>query len=550
MSRVSRRDIGRLGLLAGASIVLGRCGPGEETQTGNRAAASAGEMVLNRGNAAEPQTLDPHLITGNWESDIEGDLIIGLTAENARGEAVAGAAERWETSEDGLTWTFHLRDHQWSDGKPVTADDFVFAWRRILDPKLASTSAYFLHLVKNGKAVNTGKLPPTALGVSAPDAKTLVVNLEYPAPYLVQMLTHSSLHPVPRHVVEAKGNAWTRPGSYVGNGAYTLSEWVPNDRVTLLKNPRFYDAQNVKIDRVVFHPTSDYEAALRRLRAGELDMQSKMPTGRIDWIRANIPETIDPKPILTVEYYPFNLARKPLQDVRVREALSLALDRETLQNKVVKVGYPPAYSIVPPGTANYPGGVALPFKDMPFPQRLERARQLMQDAGYGPNKPFKTTMSVRSASAEARRVPAAIQEMWRQIFVDAEIVQMDAAVFYNQLRQHDFDIGLAGWVGDFNDAANFLDLFRTGNTNNNGQYRNPAYDALLDRANLERDLGRRGELLAEAEALMLRDHPLIPSFFAVSTNLVQPYVKGWITNINNSNRTRWLWVERAAERQP
>lgn len=503
-------------------------------------------MVYYRGNAAEPDTLDPHLAQGTWEDDIIGDLLMGLTTLDASGEAIPGAATSWDVADDGLTWTFHLRNHLWSDGEPVTADDFAFAFRRILDPATASTYAYYVYPILNAEAVNAGDLPLDALGVEAPDDLTFIVHLEHPAPYLAEFMTHHTTLPVPRHVVEALGDRWSRPGNFVSNGAYVLSEWIPNDHVTAVKNPLFFDADNVAIDRVIYYPTSDYVAALQRFRAGELDTQARLPPLQIDWIRQNLPDAIDLEPTLTVEYISLNMAREGLDDVRVREALSLALDRETIVNRIRRMGNPPAYSMIPPGIANYPGGVRLPFADTPQDERIARARQLMEQAGYGPDRQLHIGLAVRSASADARRVPAAIQQMWRRIYVDADIEQSDAAVFYALMQEHDFDAGIAGWVADFNDASNFLDLLRTGNSNNYGNYSNPEYDALLDAAEVEQDLQARGRILARAEEIALNDHAWLPEFFGVSQALVQPYVKGWESNINEKNRTRWLSIDEAA----
>jgi oligopeptide transport system substrate-binding protein len=533
---------------AGGAALLAACGesPASRQAAASAAAGRPGEVVLQRGNAAEPMSLDPHHAQGTWENNIIGDLLVGLTAEAADGEPIPGAAEAWEQSTDGKTWTFRLRDHFWSDGKPVTAEDFVFAWRRILDPKTASSYAYYLYLVKNGAAVNKGDMPLSLLGVSARDARTLVVELENPAPYLLQYMTHYTTFPVPRHVVEEKGDAWARAGSYVGNGAYVLTEWSPNDHVTLEKNARFYDAENVKIDRTIFYPTTDYEAALKRLRAGELDIQDRLPSQQIDWLKANMPEILHLDSILATEYLTCNQTRKPLDDVRIREALSLAVDRETITGKITRVGEVPAYAIVPIGIANYPEGVALGFKALGFPERLKRAQELMRAAGYGPDNFLRTTLLIRSAAPTARRVPVAIQQMWKLIYVDAQILQQDAAIFYSRIQTGDFDIANPGWVADFNDASNFLDLLRKDNPNNYGRNDNPAYDRLLDQASTELDLEKRGALLAEAESLALAAHAWIPIFYGVSGGLVRPYVKGWIDNAADTHRTRWLSIDESA----
>ena len=541
----------RWGLL-GTAVLLAACGQGDGSVSANGTGAVPGEVVFHRGNGSEPDTLDPHLAQGNWESHIIGDLILGLTTDGPNGEAIPGAAERWDVSADGLTWTFHLRAHVWSDGEPVTAHDFVYAYRRILDPATASDYAWYLYQIKNAAGVNSGALPGTELGVEATDDRTFVVHLENPAPYLAEYMTHQTTFPVPAHVVEVHGDAWSRPGNYVSNGPYVLTGWVPNDRVTAVKNPLFYDADNVAIDRIIYYPTSDYVAALQRFRAGELDMQSVLPSLQIDWIKENLPETIDQQPTLTVEYLTVNFGREAFQDPRVREALSLALDRETIVEQIRRTGNPPAYSIVPPPIANYPAVSRLHYAEVPHHERIGRAKALMEDAGYGPDNRLSFRLAVRSASADARRVPAAIQQMWREIYADAEIEQSDAAVFYNLLQEQDFDVGIAGWVADFNDASNFLELIRTGNGNNYGMYSNPEFDALLDQASAEQDLEVRGQLLARAEAIALRDHALIPEFFGVNRAMVQPYLKGWVTNVNDNVRTRWLSIDEAgrAERFP
>ena len=257
-----------------------------------------GQSLLTRGNGAEPDSLDPHFAGGLAEENILDDLMVGLTTLDAAGRPIPGMALNWTTAPDGLTWTFHLRAASWSDGKPVTAGDFVFAWRRLLDPKTASRYAANLWILKNAQAVSEGKMPPEALGVSAPKPDTLVVTLEHAAPYLPELLTHPSALPLPSAIVAAKGAAWARPGAYVSDGAYLLKEWMPNDHITLAKNPRFYDAAKVAIDTVVYLPTSDADAALRRFRAGELDLQSPVPATEIDWLRANLKGVLHVTPAL------------------------------------------------------------------------------------------------------------------------------------------------------------------------------------------------------------------------------------------------------------
>jgi oligopeptide transport system substrate-binding protein len=533
------RRIALFALIAFA-FVVSACGDAQPP-----AASAPAENVLRRGNNSEPRSLDPHYIQDQYESNIVGDLMMGLTVDGPDGISIPGAAESWETSEDGLTWTFHLRAHNWSDGTPVTADDFVYAWQRMMVPDTAAPYASLLYIFKNAQAVNTGAMPPEALGARAIDAATLELTLENPAPYLPELMSNFTTYPVPRHVVEEKGSDWTKVGSYVGNGPFALTEWVPNDHITLDKNPGFYDAANVAIERVIYFPTSDTDAALRRFRARELDLMDELPIAQIDWLRARMPEAVRIEPFLGVEYIPINMTHAPFDDVRVREALNLALDRNAITEQILRLGYPPAYAVVPPGTANYPGGSQMAFAGMTMEERIARAQALMAEAGYGPETRLSTSLLVRSTGADARRVPAAIQQMWRAIYVDLEIVPADGAVAGARLQEGDFDLGLSNWVADFNDARNFLFLLMAdGSGKNYARYANPDFDALIYASDAERDPARRGALMAEAEALALSDYPWIPVYFLVTRDLVQPYIEGWISNAEDVNRTRWLSFER------
>jgi oligopeptide transport system substrate-binding protein len=497
--------------------------------------------TLYWGNAAEPESLDPSLAQGVQEDTIIGDLMVGLMTADAHARPIPGMAQSWTTSEDGLTWTFKLREALWSDGVPVTADDFVFSWRRILDPKTAAPYAYFLDVIKNAKPVNKGKMPLTALGVQALDPRTLEITVEHPVPYLLEMLMHMTMVPEPRHVVEAKGKNWTKPGTYVSNGAYTLTEWVPNDHITSIKNPNFYDATNVTLERVIYYPTDDYGAALQRLRAGQLDVQDRLPGEQIDWIKRHMPEMIDPVPQLIIDFITVNHSRKPFDDIRVRTALNLAVNREAVTQKVTHVGYVPAYNLVPPNIANYPGGNSFAFRSLSYGQRISQAQNLMRQAGFGPDKRVEATYMIRATTAGTyRAVAAALQQMFALVYVDVSITPNDMAIFYDSIQSHDFDIAQPGWSADFNDASNFLDIFRAGGGNNWGQYKNPVYDSMLDAAQQDADIISRGRKLAQAEALLLQDQALMPLFFWVSGNLVRPYVKGWIGNNLDQHRSRWI----------
>ena len=500
--------------------------------------------TLHRGNGAEPGSLDPAQIDTEAEDDVVADLLTGLMVNGPDARPTPGIALSWTTAPDGLSWTFKLRESAWSDGAPLTADDFVFAWRRVLDPTVAGPYAYFLYILKNATAVNAGKMPLTALGVKALDPLTLEIQLEHPAPYLLEMLNHMSMYPVPRHVVQAKGKAWTRPGNYVGNGAYVLTEWVPNEHITMIKNPRFYDAANVHIEKVIFYPTDDYGAALQRFRAGELDTQTRMAAQQIDWIRANIPQTISATPILSLEYLVVNQSRKPFNDIRVRTAMNMVIIREAITDKIRRVGDVAAYNVVPPGIENFPGGNAFPFKSLSYAERTAQAQSLMRQAGFGPDNRVKTTFMIRSTTAgSTRAVAAALQQTFALIYIDAAIVPNDFAVFQNVTHAHDFDIADSAWGADFNDAATFLNLFITGGGDNIGLYSNPAFDAKLAEAQNDIDLQSRGRKLAEAEAILLKDQAVMPLFFWTDPGMAWPYVKGYIHNNSNKNRSRWLSID-------
>ena len=506
--------------------------------------AQGDSRTFHRGNGAEPGSLDPALVQSETEDNILGDLVIGLMQMAPDAGPMPGMAERWTTSPDGLTWTFHLRQALWSDGVPVTAEDFVFGWRRMVDPATAAPYAYLFYPVQNAQAVNTGKLKPQMLGVRAPDARTFEVTLGHPAPYLLEMLTHMSTYPHPRHVVEAKGKSWAKAGNFVGNGPYVLREWVPHERITVTKNPLFYDAATVALEKVVFYPTDDYDAALRRMRAGELDSNTRIPAQDIDWIRANMPEIYHPVPQFSVEYVAVNHTRKPFDDIRVREAINLALSRETVTGKIRRVGDVPAYGIVPPNMANYPGGQSFAFQAMTTAARLARAQELMRQAGFGPANRLRTSYMIRSTAAGSyRAVAAAIQQMLALVYIDVVILANDFASFTSVTTIHDFDICQPAWLADFNDAESFLTLFLTGGGNNWGAYSNPQFDAKLAASQQEVEPAARGRLLAEAEAILIRDQAIMPLFFWVTPSIVRPYVKGWISNPTDFHRSRWLSID-------
>lgn len=497
---------------------------------------------INRGNGGEPKSLDPHHIDGTWESNVDGDLFEGLVAPDAAGRPIPGIATHWETSTDGLTWTFHLRRSLWSDGVPLTAQDFVFGWERLLDPANAAPYAYNMWVVKNARPISDGKLPPSALGVSAPDDYTLIVHLEHPAAYLPQLLMHQTAYPLPRHLVVKLGSAWSQQRNIVSDGAYMVKDWVPNDHVTLTKNPRYYQAAQVRIQTVRYFDTTDSQAALMEFRGRQIDTQNPYPALAIDWMRTNIPGAIRSVPYLGIDYIALNVTHKPLDNVRVREALNLAYNREVIAGKIRRIGEMPAYSMVPPGVANYPNAGAMDFKTQPYAARIARARALMAAAGYGPQHRLRLSY-LTSTNPDQRRSAALVQQMLSQIYIDMTIRSVELQILYSRMQQHDFDIANAVWIADFDDASNFLDLLRTGGDNNYGNYSNPKFDALLDQAQQTVDPVTRGRIMQQAEDIALTDYAWVTCYYQVTDDIIQPWVKGWIPNLLGYNRSRWLWIE-------
>ncbi|HVZ92176.1 MAG TPA: peptide ABC transporter substrate-binding protein [Rhizomicrobium sp.] len=528
--------------VAGAGATLAFRGSPEQ---GFRLSTADGK-TLNRGNGAEPDTLDPHKAQGQWEYNVIGDMFLGLMTEDAAGDPTYGACESYSASADGLVYTFRIRDHAWSDGVPVTAQDFVYSFRRIANPKFAAQYVSILYPIKNMEAAASGRVPVEDIGVRAIDERTLEITFRFQVPYIAQLLTHFASFAVPRHVVEKHGEDWLRPENIAVNGPYKLKEWLPNDHIELVKNEKFYDARNVRIERVLFYPTQDAEAALKRMRGGEFDLlDDSLPPQKIDWLRKNMAKELRLAPFILSQYVQFNLKRKPFDDIRVRQALSLAIDREIICSRVERAGEQPAYALIPPGIAGYSGRAQAKFRSMPMSARIATARRLLAEAGYGPSNPLTFDYCMIMTS-EVKLVSVALQEMWRQIGATVRLIPSETQVHYATLRKHDFQAAWSGWVADYRDAKNYLFLFQSSTTDMNyGNYANAKFDALVAQSDNARDPHLRERLLEQAEQIVLDDAAIAPVYFGVTRDLVSPQVKGWISNNINVNRTRFLWLDRA-----
>ncbi len=531
--------------IASAALVLGACG-GPNSQSAS--SSSASETTMRRGVGSNPDSVDPHKAQGTWENDVIGDMFIGLFTEDAKSKPIPGIAESWVVSDDQLTWTFKLRQTNWSDGVPLTAKDFEYSLQRLLNPKtLGAVYASIQYPLKNAEAVNGGKMTPDKLGVKALDDYTLEVKLEHPAPYLPGLLKHYTAFPVPKHVIDKVGDQWTRPENMVVNGPYKLAEWRSGDFIRLTKNDAFDDAANVCFKEVVIYTQSDHDAMVRRAQAGDIDMNNSFPTGQLEETNKKLPGWPRVSPMMATTYIAANTTKAPFNDARVRKALALAMDREYITQEILKGGEIPAYGFVPEGLNGYPQTASFAWKSMPRADRLKEAAALLQQAGYGPGKPLSFEYLFR-ASGNNPRIAPVLQDNWKEIapWVDAQIRQVETKDLYKQMQSKDFILSDAGWVADFNDAYNFLYLLdsRTGPMNYGG-YTNKQYDALIDQSNVELDPAKRAAILRQAEELMLSETGVLPLLTRVTQDIVSPTISGYEDNPEDIHRTRFMCRKKA-----
>ncbi len=506
--------------------------------------AADAETVLHRGNRSEPASLDPHKVQTVYENNIVQDLFEGLTAYDAAGGIVPAVAASWDVSADGRRYIFHLRDDLvWSDGAALTARDVVFSFRRLMDPKTAALYAQLFYLVQNGRDVNTGALPVESLAVRAPDALTVEIELTGPAPYFPQILANGFAAVLPRHAIETFGDEWANPGTMVSNGAFTLKRWAPQDRIEMERNAAFHDAQNVAVDKVFYYPTADSTSAVARFRAGDLDIQFEFPPEQVKALRKMLPDEVRLTPALVTFYLALNTDILRLADARVRRALSMAIDRQVLTDKVRGVGEVPAMSFVPPVIANYTPPRA-EFADLSMDDRRAEAVRLLRAAGYGPGNPLRLSYAYSSAT-ENRRLAVVIAAMWKLIGVEAVLLNHEGKIHFSSLRQGDFEVGFAGWSADYNDASTFLYTLQSTTVNANySRYNSAEFDTLMREASQTADATARAALMRQAEIRMLADQPIIPLYFNVTKYLVSKRVKGWIDNSIEAHLSRYLSVER------
>jgi len=500
-------------------------------------------QVLYRGNGEEPQTLDPHRASGVPSAHILRDLFEGLTTEAPDGSIIPGAAMRWNISRDGRLYTFYLdREARWSNGDPLTAEDFVFSLRRSADPVTASNSAHMLLPILNAREVIGGQKPPSELGVAQLDEFTLQITLVDPTPYFLGLLTHSITYPVHRASLEALGDRFSRAGNLVSNGAFVLKRWEVRSFIELEINRQYRDAEHTLLQRVLYLPIEDLSTEVKLFRAGELDWTYEVPNNQFQWLQRNYAAELMVSPWLGSYFLGFNLTREPFKDnPALRRALVLAIDRGVLTEKVTQFGEQPSFALIPPGIGDYEPSVP-EYADWTQEERNEQARQLYLQAGYSEDKPVEVEIRYNT-SENHKKIALAVASMWKQVLgVRTALVNEEWKVFLqNREQKYVTQVFRAGWVSDYNDPYSFLELFRSGHGRNDYGYSNATFDALLEEIAQERIPARRGRMMVEAERVLLDDNPIIPLYAYVAKRLVDQHVKGWQNNVMDHHYSRYIY---------
>jgi len=529
MTRRSWRIVAALALPG----LLGGCG---KAAAPGSAASQGVRQVLRYGNTAEPQDLDPQTVQGVPEFHILTALFEPLLEADPKDlHPIPGLASSWEVSPDGLVMTFHLRDNiRWSDGSPITTDDFLLSWKRMISPKLASEYAYvFYNYVVGARDYYDGKTTDfSTVGLKAPDARTLQVTLMSPTPFLPKIIANSYVwDAVPIKVLlkygalDDRSTQWTRAGNLVASGPFMLKEWTPNVRITVVRNPNYWDAAHVKLDEVQFIPTEDIPAEERMFRAGQIDRTQEVPTEKIATYQSKHPELLHIDPYLGVEYYRFNVTKPPLDDKRVRKALALAIDRESIVAHVTLGNQAPAYAVSPPNDTGYTPRARLTGT-------LDDARRLLAEAGYPGGKGFPTIQLLYNTNSNNKKVAEAIQEMWRRnLGISIELLNQEWKVYLDTQHTHGYQLERSAWIADYPDPHVFLEIWETGNGNNDTLWSNAEYDRLLHQALAARDEASRYEIYQKMDAILVDECPVIPIYYYTRPYLMSPKVKGYSPNL-------------------
>ena len=505
------------------------------------------KQIFHFGNGSEPQGIDPHIVTGVPEHHILISLCEGLTIPNAYDDDnLPGAAESWSISDDGKTYIFKLRKNgKWSNGDPVTADDFVWSWKRILTASLGSQYPDMLYYLVGAQEYHTGVTDDfESVGVKAIDTYTLEVKLNAPTPFFTGLLSHYSTWPVHKETVlkygsiDDRNGEWTRPGNFVCNGAFNLKSWELNNKIVVEKNPLYWDASTVQLNQIHYYPVSNVMTEDRMFRAGQLHLTSTLPSQKCPvYLEENNPDLrIDP--YMGTYFYRLNTTNPYLNDVRVRKALAYSIDRRLLVDKVTKCGQIPAYSFTPPGSNGYEPTTSIPFDP-------ELAKQLLFEAGFNSENKFPKLEILFNTNEDHRKIALAIQQMWQQnLGIEVELVNQDWKVYLSREMVGDFQVSRAGWIGDYEDPNTFLDLMRPNRGNNKTGWENMEYDSIVAQANSTNDQSERYELLKQAERILIDEMPIIPLYTYVRSYQLSPDVKGFSPHILDHHHPKYIYLER------
>ncbi|PMH41909.1 oligopeptide ABC transporter substrate-binding protein OppA [Vibrio sp. 10N.286.49.B3] len=488
----------------------------------------ADKQELVRGNGTEVATLDPHKSQGVPESHVIRDLLEGLVNQDADGNTIPGVAETWETT-DNQTFVFHLRkDAKWSNGDPVTANDFVFSFQRAVDPATASPYAWYMEYTKmaNAKDIVAGKKDKSELGVKAVDAHTLEVTLDTAVPYFVMMMGHTTVMPVHQATVEKFGDQWTKPEHFVGNGAFVPNRWVVNERLELVKNAQYWDNDKTVLDKVTFLPIENQVAEMNRFLSGELHFTNEVPNEHFRRLQKDYAEDVSIKGDLCTYYYQFNAQKPPFDDARVRTAVSYAIDRDIVSNAILGQGQKPAYFLTPEITAGF-DPVTPAYGQMSQKDRIAEAKRLLAEAGYSKSNPLEFDL-LYNTSENHKKIAVAIASMWKKdLGINVKLENQEWKSYLDSKDTGNFSIARAGWCGDYNEASSFLTLMVSGNTTAGQHYKSNEYDALIDKALHSTSEEERTALYIEAENLLAKDMPIAPIYQYVKTRLVTPQLGGY-----------------------
>lgn len=484
-------------------------------------------IVIN--NGSEVATLDPQKAEGVPESNVMRNLLEGLVETDNNGQLVPGVASSWQ-SDNGRIWTFTLRnDARWSNGEPVTAHDFVYSWQRLADPKTASPYASYLQTahLENIDAVLSGKAAPGELGVKALDDHHLQVTLSEPVPYFVAMLAHSAMKPVYRPAIEQWGEQWTQPNHYIGNGAFTLSEWVVNEKIVVKRNPDYWDNAHTVIEEGVFLPLSSENSDINRYRSGGTDMtNSAVPPEMFKKLQQDLGDEVKVSPLLCTFYYEINNKKAPFNDGRVRAAIKLTLDRDIIAQKIMGQGQIPAYGLTPPFTH----GITLSppaWAQQTQAERNATAKELLAQAGFNPQNPLRFTLLYNTSEQNKRQAIAAASMWQKNLGAVVTLQNHEWKTLLETRHQAQYDVVRATWCADYNEPSTFLNMLLSGSSINTAFYNSPEFDQLMKQTLMHSDEAGRASLYQQAEAQLDKDSPIVPVYYRVSVRLVKPWVGGF-----------------------